>query len=436
MTAEPALQVEKAVYGGDGLARTPDGTVVFVPFALPGERVQVSEGLSPSLRILEASPQRVQPRCVHFGVCGGCQYQMASEAAQLTMKSSILQETLERAGLASLPEARVWASPHVWEYRNRIRLRVRTVDGALRLGYSRRGTNEFLPVTMCPIAAPVLWDAAQALLRAADVDRSAAAWLRATAEVEILCGPDQRDLQIHLLCPGKIPLAQGSLDPLGQFLTKEGVPLRSMGASRLHVPSGRAMEVLASWGADGLTYAVSEERFWLKRGSFFQVNRFLLPQMVALVCADRRGSLAWDLYAGVGLFARGLAKRFAAVTAVEANPVALAELQRGLQRSGDTAVQDTTLAFLRRAVVQRDRPELVVLDPPRAGAGEEACERIAQLRPAEIVYVSCDPTTLARDAAVLLRRGYSVAELHMIDLFPQTYHLETVMVLRHSGMAG
>ena len=123
-------------------------------------------------------------------------------------------------------------------------------------------------------------------------------------------------------------------------------------------------------------------------------------------------------------------KRFAQVTAVEASQVAVRELRRGLRRPADRTVEDTTLAFLRQAVVQRDRPDLVILDPPRAGAGEEACSLLARLRPADIVYVSCDPTTLARDAVTLLQAGYHVAELHMVDLFPQTYHLETVMAFQ------
>ena len=163
------------------------------------------------------------------------------------------------------------------------------------------------------------------------------------------------------------------------------------------------------------------------------MNRFLIPTMVSLVRGERQGLLAWDLYAGAGLFSRALAERFAQVTAVEASPVALPELKRGLRPGQDAAVSDTVLNFLRKAPIQRARPELIVLDPPRAGAGEEACGLLLQLQPTEVVYVSCDPTTLARDAAVLTRGGYRVAELHIMDLFPQTYHLETVMVLRRSG---
>ena len=434
-TPEP-VRIEKSVYGGDGLGRSTASEVVFVPFTLPGERVRpAAPGIAPAApEILEPSPHRVQPRCVHFGTCGGCQYQMADYETQLAMKAAILRETLDRAGLTGLPAPQIWGSPDPWGYRNRIRLRVRDVEGALHLGYSVRRTNEFLPVVMCPIAAPVLWAAAEALMRVAAEDGEAAEWLRATAEVEFLCDADAAKVQVHLLCPGAVPQRKGSLDRLRTSLNAASSPVTSLGASRLHVASGRAMETLASSGADGLAYEVGDEHFWLKRGSFFQVNRFLVPKMVELVCAERRGTLAWDLFAGVGLFARTLTQRFARVTAVEANPAALEELRRGLRRTGDATVGETTLAFLRQAVLQRDRPDLVVLDPPRAGAGEEACALLLQLAPRQIVYVSCDPSTLARDLAVLTS-GYTVSETHMIDLFPHSYHLETVIVLDRISMA-
>ncbi len=427
--APPApVRVEKAVYGGDGLARTGAGEVVFVPFALPGELVQIQ----PPVQRIETSPERVEPRCIHFGVCGGCQYQMAAYAAQLAMKAEILHETLARAGLHDLPPPQSWPSAEAYGYRNRIRLRLRRIEGAWRLGYSVRGTNEFLPVTMCPIAAPPLWRGAEALLAAATTSRDLARSLANVGEIEFFCDDTQSQLQITLLC-----LDRDAMEAKGFLRAMEAVQalcpeLRSAGAMRLDPRSGRAVEQLANWGAVGLAYRVNAESYWITRGSFFQVNRFLLSTLVDLVCGERSGGLAWDLFAGVGLFSRVLARRFGAVTAVEANPIACADLGRALAKLGSqhAAVQATTLAFLRQAVLQRERPELLVLDPPRAGAGEEACRLLAQLAPPEIVYLSCDPTTLARDLAVLTGAGYAVAELHLIDLFPQTYHLETMAVLR------
>ena len=357
---------------------------------------------------------------------------MADYPVQLAMKEAVLREVLTRAGVQSQPSIQSWPSPEPYGYRNRIRLRVRRLEGELRLGYSVRGTNEFLPVTMCPIAAPLLWRAAETLMAVAATSRDQLRVLEAAAEVELFCDGEQTRLQLTFLYAGK-----ASLDPRGFGRAMEAVQalcpeLAGAGATRLDPHSGRALKALAGWGAAGLAYPVREENYWISRGGFFQVNRFLLPTLVNLVCGERSGDLAWDLFAGVGLFSRVLARRFRAVTAIEANPVAYADLGRALAKLGPqhSAVEATTLDFLRRAVLQRERPKLIVLDPPRAGAGEETCRLLAQLAPPEIVYLSCDPTTLARDLAVLTGTGYRIVELHLIDLFPQTYHLETLAVLR------
>ena len=144
----------------------------------------------------------------------------------------------------------------------------------------------------------------------------------------------------------------------------------------------------------------------------------------------RIGTLAWDLYAGVGLFSRVLSRSFTRIAAVEANPIAAADLRTALHKlsPNSTAIEATTLDFLRRAVLDRDRPDLIVLDPPRAGAGLEACDLLNRIAAPNLVYVSCDPTTLARDLAAL-QPLYGIAALHLVDLFPQTFHLETIAVL-------
>ena len=193
----------------------------------------------------------------------------------------------------------------------------------------------------------------------------------------------------------------------------------------------RFNEELASWGAAGLNYEVAGERYWVARGGFFQVNRFLLPTMVELVCAEQRGRIAWDLFAGVGLFARILARSFEQVTAVEANPAAARELASAMQRLGGQhrGIAAVIVDYLRGAVLQRERPDLIVLDPPRAGAGVEVCQLIARIAPRQIVYVSCDPVTLGRDLAAL-QSSYEIESLHLVDLFPQTYHQEAVVKLR------
>ena len=168
--------------------------------------------------------------------------------------------------------------------------------------------------------------------------------------------------------------------------------------------------------------------FWVPRTAFFQINRFLLPKLLVLVTAGRSGQLAWDLYAGVGLFSRALASHFDRITAVEiAEPAATALAATGLANL--RAVKATTLAFLRAAVTDRDRPGLIVLDPPRSGAGPEVCELLARIAAPTLIYVSCSPEVLPADLATLTASGYTIAELHLLDLFPQTTHIETVAIL-------
>jgi 23S rRNA (uracil1939-C5)-methyltransferase len=434
------LRIERVVYGGIGLARRPaesreaQPSTCFVPFALQGELVEAEPSRRKDefdlVRVLEPSRERVKPGCPHFGVCGGCHLQMASYGEQLRVKAEVLRESLSRAAVVDLPEiTRHAAEP--WQYRNRIRLHVTRDGNTLRVGYRERTSNAVLPIVTCPIAAPLLWRAAEAMLRVAESDESMRLWLSSSDQVELFCDAEMSRLQITLLSDKSNQLTKGSFERAFARLQQEVPELAGAGALRIYPRTGQVQQELASWGVAGMSYEVAGERYWVARGGFFQVNRFLLPAMVGLVCSERRGRIAWDLFAGVGLFARALARGFEQVTAVEANPAAARELDAALRRVGPQhrGVAAVTVDFLREAVLQRERPDLIVLDPPRAGARAEVCELLERLAPAEIVYVSCDPVTLGRDLATL-QPSYSIEHLHMVDLFPQTYHQEAVVMLR------
>jgi 23S rRNA (uracil1939-C5)-methyltransferase len=428
------LSIDKVVYGGAGLAHATEGgatgEAVFVPFTLPGELVEANiadrrTGVRDAVleQVLAPSSDRVVPRCMHFGVCGGCQYQHASYEAQLRLKQNILQETLERAGLNSIPEIQVHAA-QPWEYRNRIRLRVARVDGELRVGYLRRGSTEFLPIQMCPIAAPLLWRSAEVFLQLA---RRFQPWADSAEEIELFTSGDEKKLQMQLFvrrqpAKGFKELCEALREQLPE-LTGAGVQImQSSGRGRksLQVQQG------LSWGAEGLNYAAKDETYWVSRGSFFQVNRFMVAPLIELVIATRAGKLAWDLYAGAGLFSRFLAKRFTNVVAVEA---AAGDLDVNFRGTGRRAITATTVEFLRRAAIERDLPDLIVMDPPRAGVGAEVCALLARVKAQELVYVSCNPSTLGRDLRAMVDSGYTLNQLHLVDMFPQTFHQETVAVL-------
>jgi len=433
------LRIEKAIYGGSGLAHQTEGKdtgkTIFVPFTLPGELVEAqrseeksSFGEATLLTIIEPSANRIEPRCIHFGECGGCHYQHTDYTTQTEIKHHILRETLERAGLTDLPKIQ----PHTsepWHYRNRIRLRIAEFEGNLRVGYFRRASAEFLPIQMCPISAPLLFKAAEALLQLAQQDPNASRWMQAATEIELFTKADQTKLQITFFVSEEH--AKGFIDlctKLQQLIPQ----LVGAGTAILSTEAGRGRKVQkikqgTSWGTEGLNYTAANESYWVSRGGFFQVNRFLIDELVNLVTSNRSGTLAWDLFAGVGLFSRALTKTFKQVVAVEA---AADDLTRTFKGEGRRAIAATTLNFLRAAVVQRERPDLIVLDPPRAGVGLEVCSLLARLKTKHIVYVSCDPVTLGRDLKAMVDSGYRLAELHMIDLFPQTFHLETVAILQ------
>jgi len=425
------LSIEKAVYGGDGLGRGAGGRVMFVPFTIPGEVVEVSaaeeSGSSASAELVQidvASPDRVKAKCKHFGRCGGCQYQHAEYRSQIEMKTDILSETMERMGLRDRPQMTIHTG-NPWGYRNRIRLRVESVQETIRFGYNLRDTREFLPIEECPIAAPVLWKTAQALLHLSKTEPTCAQWLRAAAEVELFTRPDEQSLQMTLMlrlersarfvefCE-KVKLGVGEVVGVGAEMGGGG---------------GRRRPEIASWGKGGLRYVVEDKAHWVTRGGFFQVNRFLVGELVRVVTEGRKGLIAWDLFAGVGLFSRVLADSFEQVVAVEANPMAMRDLEAA-KVANIRGFAVSVVDYLREAVVGRERPDLVVMDPPRAGAGAEVCGLLARMQVPQIVYVSCDPTTLARDLRVMVDSGYNLAELHLVDLFPQTFHLETVAVLQ------
>jgi 23S rRNA (uracil1939-C5)-methyltransferase len=427
MSAALVCDVGKPLYGG-AFATNGCGEL---PFVLSGEQVETGAALP---CVVSPSPERVAPQCPHFTVCGGCQYQMASYREQLAIKRSVLTSLLAPLKL-DLPEI-VEHTDEEYGYRNRIRLRVERVDGVLQFGYNERGSTRFLAITRCPIAAPVLWECAQSLLRAAQSNEDVSYWLNSASDVELFANETLERVQVTLFVAPRTKAKQGSIESALAAVQTEAAFIMGVGALAIDPKTGPTGRVIAEAGASGLTYRVLNENYWIARGGFFQVNRFLLPELVKLVSSrdgkPRSGKLAWDLFAGVGLFSRVLARSFERVVAVESNAKASIDNQAALKKIGPQheAVARTTMEFLQAAVLQRERPQLVVLDPPRAGAGVETCALLNRSGAEILIYVSCDPTTLARDLGVL-RENYSVREMHLIDLFPQTFHMETVVVMEH-----
>ena len=419
----PPQVVEKPVYGGAFLTHT-EGKAVFVPLALPGEQVHIRVTQSKSgystaelTKIVTPSPQRVAPRCPHFGPCGGCHYQHTGYANQLAFKDAILRETLERTGVRP-PDDIAILSADPWAYRNRIRLAF-DIEG--RLGYRGRKSHAVVAIRECPIAAPLLLSAAEA---AANLLQRIPANLR-PHELQLFCNRDESALLATFFAADNSEI---HLDRLAQSLNERIPALQSAQLAAGGRP-GHPPRTLARWGADSLTYCAADFNFRVDHGAFFQVNRWLVDHLVEAVTANQQGRLAWDLFAGVGLFARKLAASFDRVVAVESAPPAVEALEHNLRDTSAESVRTTTLDFLRQAP-EDDRPDLIVVDPPRTGLGADVTALLADCAAPELVYVSCDPATLARDLRALLSTGYALRSVTLADLFPQTFHIETIVHLQ------
>ena len=419
------VTIEKPIYGGAFLARA-EGKAMFVPLTLPGEEVRVriveekrSYATAEPESIVSAAANRVVPDCPHFGTCGGCTYQHTDYESQLQYKKLILTETLMRGGVDRPEQIDVLAGDP-WHYRNRIRL---AVDSAGRVGYRERRSHSIVPVHECPIAAPLL---AETALTLGELLRSTKLPF-VPREISLFCNAEETALLASIFTQGG---TRQQLEPFVASLRERVPALRGIQANSW----GGDVEMtrtIAEWGDSQLSYRVCGIDYEVAHGAFFQVNRWLLDQFVERVTGGQRGTLAWDLYAGVGLFARQLAAGFDEVIAVESSPASMRTLSTNLEGTNSRCVSLDVAAFLKRKDDGK-KPDLIVVDPPRTGLGIDVSSLLARTGPRTIVYVSCDPATLARDLRALLADGYVVSSITLVDLFPQTFHLETVVELQRA----
>ncbi len=426
------VKIEKLVYGGDGLGRLPGdehgpGKTVFVPFSIDGEQVeaQIAEqkpGFARAQleRVIKPSPDRIEPGCQYFSQCGGCQYQHINYARQLKIKSAILLETLKRTAKIELPcELQIHSSPE-WNYRNRTRLKARSTP-EFALGYYKFRSHELLPIEQCPISSPLI-NRAIAEMWAAGRTGAIPAEIR---EIELFADRADERLLVEVYCEPRTAIAGGQkiADTVGQILPN------AIGVTVFEQPPPNQLiepKRLAAFGESALLYETKSAHYRVSAGAFFQVNRFLIDELIAIVTDGASGELALDLYAGVALFATILAKSFAQVIAVESSQTSLADLRHNAPPEVK-AVLATTEQYLGQA--SGLHPDLIVVDPPRGGLGEGVIRSLAKLEAPKITYVSCDPSTMARDLRLMTGLGYRIMDAHLVDLFPQTFHIESVFHL-------
>jgi len=393
------------------MGRDATGRAIFVPFGLPGERVRVriveeKRGFARAelLEVLEPSAERIQAKCRHFSMCGGCHYQHVPYEAQLRLKREILRDQLQRIGkIENPPVQETIPSPAQWNYRNHLKFQL---SGEGKLGFVAHsalsalseGEEPVLPITECHLPeAPIntLWP-----------------------QLEFEPHSPIRRVGIRLGEDDELLLVLDSDTPEPPDIEIEA------GISAVHLFEDSPV-ILA--GDDHVTIGVRGRRFRVSAGSFFQVNTAMAEKMVEYLLANLQVSAAThvlDVYCGAGLFSAFFAPLAGSVTGIESSPSAGEDFAINLDEFENVTLYE---ALAEEALPQLDlHPDVVLLDPPRAGLERHALDSVLALAPATIAYVSCDPSTLARDAARLIAGGFRLTDVTPFDLFPQTYHIESI----------
>lgn len=393
------LKIEKIVPKGLGLGFS-ERLTFFVPLAARGDRLKVKINqkkgkiaFAEIVEIVEPSPDRAAPACEYFGRCGGCDFQQLVYRTQLDAKVAIIDDCLTRIGKIRLEnEIKIIGSPREYGYRARAAWHLDT--RARKFGYFRRNSHEIIDVERCPI----LTDELQKTLGN----------LRATVDWESF---SSRRVEIEAANAG----------------------------ARVSVFSDEIMEP-----TDEIVFATEDDRYVYSASCFFQGNSSLIDKLIETAVGDagdvaandrendRATGAALDLYSGVGLFTMPLSRKFAQVTAVEGSPKAVAYARKNLENARIENVsvhQESVGEWLAENKRETENIDFILLDPPRTGAEKETIERILEIAPREISYVSCEPSVLARDLRILLDGGYKIESITALDLFPQTHHVETIVRL-------
>jgi 23S rRNA (uracil1939-C5)-methyltransferase len=381
------VTIERIVPNGFGLGHA-NGLTVMVQLVAPGDRVRVSTGkrngnlvFAQLEEILEPSPLRVEPGCKYFGKCGGCNFQQLPYEEQLKAKVAIIEDCLRRIAKIETPlEINITPSPDPWHYRSRANWHADTANK--KLGYFYRNSNEVCDVDECP------------------------------------------------------KLVEPLQDELTQL--RNELPWEGLWGNIVHIDAASAGGKISLHSAEfveepeELTFESNGFEFKYNAKVFFQGNPYITPKLVEAAVKDLQGGVALDLYCGVGLFTLPLAKKFTSVVGVEENPESISFAKKNADENGCNNIEFTT-ADVGKGIKENSRRlrglDTLLLDPPRTGVEKSVIGSIIDLSPAKIVYVSCDPATLARDLKALSGK-YELTEIEAFDMFPQTHHVETLAKLK------
>src|SRR5258706_14560149 len=392
-------------YGGEAMGRLEDGRSVFIPFGLPGELVSVrltdekkNFARGEIIEILEPSKDRIPPKYKHFGECGGCHYQNLPYEKQLIAKTETLIDQLKRIGKIENPPVKpMVTSPNSWNYRNHVQFSLAR-DG--KLGFQMPNSNRVIPITECHMPeAPIndFWPQLE-FEPETNIERVS---LRAGVDDDLLMvleseSPEPPELEIEA------------------------------GISIAHVYEEHTVVIA---GNDHVVIRVLDRDFKVSAASFFQVNTAMAEKMVEHLLANlpvTQSTTLLDVYCAVGLFSAFFAPKCKAVIGIESSESSCEDFAVNLGEFDNVELYEGFAEeILQHLEIQTD---IVLVDPPRAGLDKQVIDGILNLNPQMIAYVSCDPSTLARDAARLINAGYKLNEVTPFDLFPQTYHIESISI--------
>jgi len=402
------VTLEKLTYGGEAMGRLPDGRAVFVPFGLPGEQVRVeltedkkNFARGKLLEVLTASPDRIAPKCKHFGKCGGCHYQNLPYEKQLFAKTEILRDQLQRIGKIEKPPIKqMVASPLEWNYRNHVQFHL-TAEG--KVGFINAKGNSTLPIEECHLPEAGINDFWHNLQFESNKDME---------RVSLRAGLDE-ELMVVL---------ESESPETPEFEIEADV-------SVVHLFDEHAVVIA---GQDNLIFNIFGKDFQVSSTSFFQVNTKMAEKMVGYIITQLPVSSTTtllDVYCGVGLFSKFFAAKCQTVIGIETSESACKDFAVNLDEFDNVELYEGAAEEVLPGLAGRlDSSTLVIVDPPRAGIERHALDAILEIKPQMIAYVSCDPSTLARDAARLISGGYRLVEVTPFDLFPQTYHIESISI--------
>ena len=412
MTQTFDITLEKLTYGGEAMGRLPDGRAVFVPFGLPGEQVRVALtedkknfARGKLLEVLQASPDRIAPKCKHFAVCGGCHYQNLPYEKQLLAKTEILRDQLQRIGKIENPPVKpMVASPLEWNYRNHVQFHL-TAEG--KVGFINAKGNSTLPIEECHLpeaGIDAFWPNLQ-FESNKDVER-----------VSLRVGRDE-ELMVAL---------ESESPETPEFEIEADV-------SVVHLFEEHAVVIA---GQDNLIFNILGKDFQVSAASFFQVNTKMAEKMVGYIITQLPVSPSMtllDVYCGVGLFSKFFAPKCQTVIGIETSESACEDFAVNLDEFDNVELYEGAAEEVLPGLAGRlDSSTFVIVDPPRAGIERHTLDALIQIQPQMIAYVSCDPSTLGRDAARLINGGYRLVEVTPFDLFPQTYHIESISIFEKS----